>query len=259
MAKSFALACLVLVGCTTLGPMPATTGVSAVPHGRPGGEVGLAITPVFRLSSAASGKDRSGQSIPQISALMDPDRWAVPGLIFGGRAFGEAGDTGVEPYIGARRAFGDAAFALVGYGTKMKGSEKLASYKATRVGGELIADALLARFGSWGQLHAGGSINATYIDATGTYCADANGNGIDCNDEGTSPTIDGELAGLYSAGNLTLALDILRRPRGTIHVIRLGGVFSIGHMPRVVDGRQQRGDAYITGGLGLTFGFGKDE
>jgi hypothetical protein len=120
----------------------------------------------------------------------------------------------------------------------------------------VLADVKLASFGSWGQLHAGGGVNATYIDADGTYCAGGDGNAIDCNDEGTSPTVDSELAGAYTAGNLMLALDIARRPTGNIHFVRVGAMFSFGHMPRLVGGRQQYGDIFLSGGLGLTFGFG---
>lgn len=259
MTKILALACLVFTACTTLGPMPTTTNVSAVPHGRPGGEVQLALTPIFRLSNAASGKDRNGQSTLQLSGLIDPDRWGLRGLVIGARLFGEEGDAGLEPYIGFRKTFGeDVSLAAVTYGTKIKGEQTFASYEAIRVGGEALADVQLATFGSWGQLHAGGSINATYISASGTYCAESNGNATDCDESGTSPTIDGELRGVYTAGNLMLAFDIARRPTGTIHFVRLGGQFSFGHMPRVIGGRQQYGDIFVTGGIGLTFGFGND-
>jgi hypothetical protein len=259
MAKTLALSCLVFTACTTLGSMPTTTGVSAVPHGRPGGEAQLGVVPAFRLSNAASGKNRNGQSTGQLSALIDPDRWAVPGLVLGARLFGESGDAGLEPYVGFRRTFAEGvSFAAVGYGTKMGATEKDATYEAVRVGGEVMADVNLASFGSWGQLHAGGGINATYIDASGTYCVDADGNAIDCDEDGTSPTVDGELSGVYTAGNLMLALDIARRPTGTLHLVRLGAMFSFGHMPRLVDGRQQYGDIFLSGGVALTLGFGAD-
>ncbi len=141
MAKSLAILCLVFTACTTLGPMPTTTGVSAVQHGRPGGEAQLGIVPVFRLSNAASGKDRNGQSTGQLSALIDPDRWAVPGLIIGARVFGESHDSGFEPYLGFRRTFGEGvSFAGVAYGTKMGATEKGATSEAVRVGGEVLAD-----------------------------------------------------------------------------------------------------------------------
>ncbi len=66
------------------------------------------------------------------------------------------------------------------------------------------------------------------------------------------------MKGLYSAGNLMVALDIARRPSGNIHFVRLGGVFSFGHMPRIVDGQQKRGDIFLSGGVALTLGFGED-
>ncbi|MGE3768220.1 MAG: hypothetical protein AB7L94_38575 [Kofleriaceae bacterium] len=259
MAKSFAVACLFFTACTTLGSMPTTTGVSAVSHGRPGGEVQLAVVPVFRLSNAASGKDRNGQSTAQLSALIDPDRWAVPGLILGARVFGESHDSALEPYVGFRRTFGEGvSFAGVAYGTKMSATEEGASYEAIRAGGEIVADVKMASFGSWGQLHAGGGINAQYISSTGTYCVGDAGNAVDCSDDGTSPTVDGELDGAYTAGNLMLALDFARRPHGNIHVVRVGAMFSFGHMPRLVGGRQQYGDVFLSGGIGLTVGFGED-
>lgn len=257
MAKTFALVCLVFTACTTLGSMPTTTGISAVPHGRPGGEAQLAVVPVFRLSNAASGQDRNGQSTPQLSALIDPDRWGIPGVILGMRLFGESGDAGLEPYVGYRRTFGEVSFAAVAYGTKMGATEKGATYEAIRLGGEVLTDVKLASFGSWGQLHVGGGVNATYVDADGRYCVGSDDNAIDCNDDGTSTTVDAELAGVYTAGNLMLALDIARRPTGTIHFVRLGAMFSFGHMPRLVGGDQQSGDVFLSGGLGLTFGFGK--
>jgi hypothetical protein len=258
MAKTLALSCLFVTACTTLGSMPTTTGVSAIPHGRPGGEVQLAVVPAFRLSNAASGEDRNGQSTTQLSALIDPDHWGIPGLILGARLFGESGDAGLEPYAGFRRSYNEGvSFAVVAFGTKMGATKEGATYDAIRAGGELMADAKLASFGSWGQLHVGGGISATYIDANGTYCVGGDGNAIDCADDGTSPEVVGELAGLYAAGNLMIALDIARRPTGTIHVVRLGAMFSFGHMPRLVDGRQVYGDVFLSGGLGLTLGFGK--
>ncbi len=259
MAKSFALFCLFFTACTTLGSMPTTTGVSAVPHGRPGGEAQLAVVPAFRLSNAASGQDRNGQSTPQLSALIDPDHWGIPGLVIGARLFGESGDAGLEPYAGYRKSYNEGvSLAAVAYGTKMGATKKGATYDAIRVGGEVLADAKLASFGTWGELHVGGGISATYLDANGTYCVGTDGDAIDCAADGTSPEVIGELAGLYAAGNLMIALDIARRPTGMLHVVRVGAMFSFGHMPRLVDGRQVYGDIFLSGGAGLMVGFGKN-
>src|SRR5687767_1114038 len=95
-----ALGCL--GACTSVGPMPTTTAISAVPSDRPSAEAQAAVTPVFRLSNAASGDDQNGQSTPQVSALFDADRLLARGLIVGARLFGESGDAGLEPYLGYR-------------------------------------------------------------------------------------------------------------------------------------------------------------
>ena len=41
---------VVVSGCTTLGPMPATTGVAAIPSGRPGVEAQIGVVPSYHLS-----------------------------------------------------------------------------------------------------------------------------------------------------------------------------------------------------------------
>src|SRR5580693_9452717 len=86
--------------CTTLGPMPATTAISAVPSDRPGLEVQAAVVPAFYLSDAAQSSN-AGQATSQLSFLLEPDRLlGMPGLIVGLREFGASGDSLVEPYIG---------------------------------------------------------------------------------------------------------------------------------------------------------------
>jgi len=244
-------------GCTTLGSMPTTTGIAAIPSGRAGVELQTGVMPTYRLSSAASGEDRSGTSIQQLSALFDPDKLlGVPGLFIGGRAYGKTGDTSIEPMLGFRRTLGSTSIAAVGFGTKASGEEKDATYEAVRVGGEAAVDALVAEISSWGELHVQGAVSATYLSATGSYCVADDGVGIDCADDGSSRRVDGELAGLYSAATLTVALDIARRGPRMFHGVRIGAMFAAGHMPRLVDGNQRTGDPYITGGLAVTVGFG---
>ena len=70
------------------------------------------------------------------------------------------------------------------------------------------------------------------------------------------PMVDGELAGLYGAGTITLALDFGRGRAGVFHSARLAGMFTVGHMPRLIDGRQVWGDPFVSGGVSLMFGFG---
>lgn len=249
----------VLAGCTSLGSMPATTGVSAIPAGRPGGEVTAGLSPTFRLSDAAHGEKRSKNSNPEIAALFDPDRLlGLPGLFVRGRVWGEDGDESFEPALGYRRRLDDRiAVGGVTYGTKMQDDEKGASYKATRFGAEGMVDVRVASIGSWTQIHAQAALQATYIKASGRYCVDtATGNGRDCAEDGSIPMIDGALSGVFPAGTLQLAVDLGHRPTGWFHHARLAIMIAAGWMPRVVNGDQRSGDPYATGGLALTFAFG---
>jgi len=237
--------------------MPTTTGIAAVPAGRMGGEVQAGFLPIYRLSTAARGEERHGDSIAQLSALFDPDELlGVPGLFIAGRAFGKDGDTAIEPMLGYRRTMGTLSLAGIGFGTKASGEANGASYEAIRAGGEAVLDAKIVQLGAVGEIHGQAALNATYVSATGQYCVDPEGDGVDCAEDGSVPRIDGELAGLYTAATLTLALDLYRTGGGVFHGARLGGMFAVGHMPRLIDGRQQKGDAYISGGFSLTLGFG---
>src|SRR4029078_13181508 len=93
--RHFAL--LVICSCTTLGPMPATTGISAVPVDRPGLELQVGFTPGVYLSQSAVGSARAAP-IAQIAALLELDRVIrLPGLLFGARVFGPEGAGMLEP------------------------------------------------------------------------------------------------------------------------------------------------------------------
>lgn len=248
---------MLLAGCTQLGAMPTTTGIAAVPAGRAGGEVQIGLMPIHRLSTAAKGEERNGDSIAHLSALFDPDALlGVPGLFVAARAWGKDGDTTVEPMLGYRHSTGALSIAGVGYGTKASGASNGASYEAVRVGGELIVDLRALQLATSGALHVQGAVNATYISATGEYCVGQDGNGVDCAEDGSIPRIDGDLAGLYSAATLTLSLDIGRSSKSNFHGARLAGMVSAGHMPRLINGSQRKGDLFLTGGVTLTVGFG---
>src|SRR4029079_4754023 len=58
---------------TTLGPVPSTTGVSAIPAGKPGAEAQLGAVPSFYLSSSASTPHGAGTG--QAAVLLEPDRF----------------------------------------------------------------------------------------------------------------------------------------------------------------------------------------
>lgn len=250
-----------LAACTTLGPMPMTTGISAVPGERSGGEVTAGIVPVFRLSDSASGKDRSGNTLPAAGALFDPGKWlGLPGLFVSARVWGKNGDTSLEPQLGYRTALDDRwSIGGVVYGTKMADDDNGASYKATRAGGEAMVDARLTDGTAWLTVHAQGSLAATYIKASGTYCYQASsGNGQDCAEDGSVPMVDGKLSGVFPAATLSLAVDVGHRPQGNFHSARLAAMFGGGWMPRIVNGDQRSGDPYLSGGLSLTVAFGTD-
>ena len=243
--------------CTSLGPMPATTGVSAVPVGRAGAELQAGLVPMFRLSDAASTEDRNGRVTPQLLSLIEPDRLFVPGLIAGLRGWGEDHDTIAEPFIGYRRRL-DArrSGGVVVYGTLARANQNGASYAAKRLGAEAMFDAELVRWAGWLSLHAQAAAQLTALVAGGTYCVDPAGVAIDCSDTEPNVEVDGKLAGLYPAATGGLSIDLLRRSTSPFHGVRLGLLGAVGRMPNLRGGRQRTGDSYASAGLTLTIGFG---
>jgi hypothetical protein len=236
--------------------MPATTGISAVPMQRPGGEAQLGPVPGFFLSSSARAK-AAGVPIMQASALFEPDRWlGIPGLLLGARLFGQSGDTPGEPYIGYRRKVHEGiAVGGVVYGTSKRSNKQLASYHATRVGGEAVVDAQLWE-GEWFGLHVQGAAAATRIAATGEYCVDAMGIATDCNVEepAMNTMIDGRQTGVYPAGTGTLALDFAKGRDGVFDGARLAFMVATGSMPLIQNGEKSGTDVYTAAGLTLTLG-----
>lgn len=247
---------ILITGCTTLGPMPATTGVTAVPIGRPGAEVQAGPVPGFFLSSSARAKSE-GAPIMQASAMFEPDRWLrVPGLVLGARLFGQSGDTPGEPYIGYRKKLRDD-LAIGGgvYGTSKRSSKQLASYHATRIGAEAALDARVWE-STWFGLHVQGAVAATRIDASGEYCVDDTGIAKDCNvdDPAANTLIDGSQEGIYPAATGTIALAFAKGRDGVFDGARLAVMFATGMMPMLRDGMKTGTDTYASGGLTLTLG-----
>jgi len=253
-----ATASVLLTACTTLGPMPATTGVSALPADRPSGEVQAAVMPAFFLSDTTQDEAPETPATRHLSALFEPDRvFGTKGLILGARTWGEGGDSPVEPMIGLRRRL-DERFAVAGvaFGTHARGAEGGASYRATRLGGELVLDGLLLPFG-WLDFHVQATVAATYLDASGRYCVSSNGEGIDCDE--SSRRVDGEIQGLYTSATAGASIDIARRPHGILHGVRIAFLGAVGAMPKLRDGIQQQSkDTYRSFGLLLTIGLGSD-
>jgi len=253
------VALLAVAGCTTLGPVPSTTGVSAIPAGKPGAEVQLGAVPSFYLSSSASTPHGAGTG--QAAVLLEPDRFVkVPGLVVGGRLFGSGPDTPVEPVIGYRRALGeDFAWAVVGFGTSKRAKQKLASYHGFQMGGEVMADGKIVGFTRWLSLHAMLGAQLLRIVGSGTYCIDATGKGKDC-DEKTPENntfVNGEAEGFYPSVTAAFALDGGRNGSSWFHSLRVSLLASIGRMPHVKNGDQVSDTTYFALGLLATLGVGE--
>lgn len=245
MTRSGLLIAIATTGCTTLGPMPATTGIAAVPGGRPGVELQGGLAPGYYLSAATQDPEHRGEAGRQLLALLEPDAWlGVPGLIAGARTEASGGERTVEPFLGFRRRIDDVfSLAVIGHGTVIEGEERGASYRAGRLGAELAGDARLVALVSWLELHAQAAVSAVYLDARGTYCAGDGGLGVDCNQDGTDRVIDGTIRGVFPAATASLALDVARLPRGVFHGGRLALVGTTGMMPQVRDGMETAGSA----------------
>jgi hypothetical protein len=251
-----ALAALATAACTTLGPVPATTAISARPEVAPAGEVQIAFVPGYFLSQGTA-KDPKGASIGQLALTFDPGRW-LPGLVVGFRAVGPSHDTQGEPMIGYRRevADGRAAVAAFVHGTHASAEHEGASYEATRIGAELATDVRLTREHRWVELHAIGAIAAQHIRAEGTYCLDADLTyGVKCGEPPENLT-SADAKGLYPAATAGLAVHVLRRRGAVLHGIRVLAMISAGAMPRVVASEQTDATGWLAIGLGASVAFG---
>lgn len=253
------------IACTTLGPTPATTGLSARPIARGGAEVQAGVMPGHYLSSAVV-EAPAAAGIPQLSAVVEVGQWVdAPGLVVGARAFGQDGDAPIEPVVGYRRelgADGRAALAGFAYGTRARANDNGATYTATRVGGELSADVRVTARSRWLEPHLLGGLNVTYLDARGTYCTDAAMRwGHDCAAPGDppAPSMTATIDGAFVAGNVGAAAEFLRNRRGWFRGGRLAATAAAGLMPRLEGGRRTGDEAYAAVGLSLSLAVGDVE
>ena len=247
-------------GCTTLGPMPATTGVAMAPAGRPDVTVQAGLVPGYYLSSAVT-QDGNGATIKQIGALIEPDHLlSVPGLFVGARYAGEASSGAApEPLVGYRATVGQArslGFGVVAFGTHAHESEKGASFSATRGGAEAGADLRLTPDSHWLELHLNASAALTGLSAHGAYCVDSTGTyGVDCPD-GSVPLNDVHAGGLYPSVNAGLSLNFAQHLESAFHGGRLNFGAGAGTMPRVQSNEQVSARSYVALGGTLAFDFG---
>lgn len=255
------LAVLSLAGCTTMGPMPATTLVPPVPAGNPSVEVGAAVAPGFFLSEGTQ-REPHGSAMPQLSALFEPDRMlGVPGLFAGLRVAMGGADSGTaaEPMLGYRRTLGDRlAAGLVGFGTHASATQRDAHLTATRIGVEIAADLRVTPVSRWLELHGVLSATLTGIIADGNYCLDGDGYGADCPQEPDPPgtMIDGSASGMYPTVSAGAALAFGNHLAGVFHGARLTLHVAGGTMPAVRYGVQQEAQGYASAGLSLSLGIG---
>jgi hypothetical protein len=247
-----------LGGCTTLGPMPATTGVIAPPAGRPDVQVQAGVVPGYLLSQTTQ-QDAKGSVVQQGSGMFEPNKLlGTRGLAVGGRYVGGGDSAGyVEPMVAYRGHFdseGATSGVAVAYGTHSEGSSNGADYSATQGGLELGADARLTPKSPWVEVHAFGSASLTGLAASGHYCLDADGYGADCGD--TDVPVPAKASGFYPAATAGLAFDFGQHLDSVFHGGRLAFVAAAGSQPSVQNGTQQPARYYTSGGITLTLGVG---
>ncbi len=256
--KLAVLAVLAFSGaCTTLGPMPATTGVSAMPIGRPGVDAQVGGVPGFYASQSAR-NDAKGTPIQAGSALLDLDRWLpMKGVLVGGRIFGDKIYTG-EPFIGYRRTLvSSVGLAVIGFGSTKRAESNLATFHGVRLGTEAAVDAELWKPSPWIALHAQGAASLTRILASGRYCLDANGIAKDCNVSmpETNTFASARTVDVYPAATATLALEIGTH-EGFFDRVRVAMLGSVGRMPLVANGEQTGTGTYVAIGLSISAALG---
>ena len=235
--------------CTTLGPMPATTAISAIPAARPEAAVQVDAVPAYYLSSGAT-RDPEGTAVPQLLALFDPDRLVLPGLIVAVRAVGSSGaGSFIEPIVGYRLALSDRfAGAVLVYGAHASGDQNGARFSAGRFGGELQADVRLTPENPWAELHLSWGVALTGLSGDGHHCVGADGYGVDC--FVSADQVDLHASGAYVAASAAVAVELFRHRQSWFHGGRVALGVAGGTMPTYRGGIQ--GDAAVYESLGLS-------
>ena len=100
-------------------------------------------------------------------------------------------------------------------------------------------------------------MSATYLRARGMYCADSEGYGVDCSEDGGNRVVDGTIRGVFAAATASLALDFGRMPTGPFHSARLALLGSAGEMPHLRDGVETSGVHDLSLGITMTLGMGE--
>jgi hypothetical protein len=236
------------------------TGQSVAPEPRPNLELQAGLVPGFYLSSSVTDKPK-GTPVGQAAAMFEPDELiSLPGLAIGGRYVGGK-DEGAyaEPMLRYRTLLDDekrVAVGVVGFGTRASGSDRGASYSATRVGAEAGADLRMTDRSSWAELHMYAGASATGIFADGRYCESSQtGYAVDC-PEGQTGDVKADLSGVFPSAFVGASLDFARHLDSAFHGVRLGTFAAGGLMPTFQGARQEENKTYATIGVALTVGLG---
>jgi len=256
-------ALLALGGCTTLGPMPAMTGVPVPPIDRTGVELQAAAVPGYYLSSTVT-EDGKGSAVPQLLGLLEPDELiGVPGLYAGARYAGESDEGAtLEPLLGYRTTLDEGKRFSLGLGSFLAyASEETggASFSALRGGLDAGVDANLTGISKYAELHANLGVTLTGLDADGRYCLSSDlMHGQDCPDQSPTP-IAASVSGIFPSAHAGVSLEFARHLKSAFHGLRLGLDLGFGAMPTVIAGEQRGMRLYTSGGLSLTGGVGASD
>jgi len=145
---------------------------------------------------------------------------------------------------------------VVAYGTHAQGSQRQASFSATRGGLEAGGDLRLTPPNQYLELHLNASAAFTGLSAEGAYCVDQSGRyGVDCAD-GPNVLTEARAGGVYPSATAGLALDFARHLDSAFHGARLALGISGGTMPRLIAGEQRSARLYAAAGATLSVAFG---
>jgi len=243
--------------------MPGMTMTSAVPESRAGVELQAGIIPGFLLSETVRSKPRHEEHMGQASAMIELGKKVLPaGVAFGGRMVERSGDGWFEPMVRYRTHIGNNrrfSFATVVYGSHSTGADAdaFANYEMSRGGAEATVDVRATPRNRWAQLHISGGASLTGVRATGQYCVDQHGYGLECRRQNVP--IAGRIEGVHPSVFGGISIDAGRNNSAAVafHHIRVGLHGAWGSQPRLRFGRQQDETApWSSFGINLSGGFG---
>jgi len=260
-ARVFALLLGPLCACTTLGPVPAMTGIPTPPLERPGVQLQAAFVPGYYLSSTVTEEPKAAQ-LPQLAGVLEPDELIhVPGLLAGARYAGDrSAGAALEPLLGYRTYLDDEkrfSLATLGFVAYASGSQKGASFTALRGGLEAGVDVRLTPQSHYAELHTNLGATFTGLSADGQYCLGPDARyGVDCPTDGSAKPVSASASGIFPSAHTGLSLDFAGRLRTPFQGVRLAADLAGGTLPTEVAGQQHGARIFGSAGLSLTVGIG---